>query len=73
MGLLELYMGKVTQVRKKLVGSAVFLKSVCPSSLVTRLTRKTEYSHPRIMTHPTSKTGFVGLLRDSRVKGRRFE
>ena len=30
MGLLGLYMGKVTRVRKKLVGSAVFLKLVRP-------------------------------------------
>ena len=30
MGLLGLYMGKVTRVRKKLVGSAVFLKLVPP-------------------------------------------
>ena len=30
MGLLGLYMGKVTQVRKKLVGSTVFLKLVRP-------------------------------------------
>ena len=30
MGLLGLYMGKVTRVRKKLVGSAVFFKLVRP-------------------------------------------
>ena len=30
MGLLGLYMGKVTLVRKKLVGSSFFLKLVCP-------------------------------------------
>ena len=30
MGRLGLYMGKVTQVQKKLVGSAVFLKFVRP-------------------------------------------
>ena len=30
MGLLSLYMGKVTRVQKKLVGSAVFLKLVRP-------------------------------------------
>ena len=30
MGLLGLYMGKVTRVRKKLVGSAVFLQLVRP-------------------------------------------
>ena len=30
MGLLGLYMGKVTRVRKKLVGYAVFLKLVRP-------------------------------------------
>ena len=30
MGLLCLYMGKVTRVRKKLVGSTVFLKLVRP-------------------------------------------
>ena len=30
MGLLGLYMGKVTRVRKKLVGSAVFLKLIRP-------------------------------------------
>ena len=30
MGLLGLYMGKVTRVQKKLVGSSVFLKLVRP-------------------------------------------
>ena len=30
MGLLGLYMGKVTRVRKKLLGAAVFLKLVRP-------------------------------------------
>ena len=30
MGLLGLYMGKVTRVRKKLVGSTVFLKLMRP-------------------------------------------
>ena len=35
MGLLGFYMGKVTLVRDKLVGSAVFLKLVRPSSVAT--------------------------------------
>ena len=30
MGLMDLYMGKVTQVRKKFVGSAIFLKLMRP-------------------------------------------